>query len=376
MSREVLLDRQGRIVAVNMGGSGATDGYLPRINVNGQLKAPTTSFTYTLPSGVTTIPDQSLMNSFSESGLSGILNFSQITNIGNQGFMRGCAYCSNLTGVNLSSLSTLSREGLRYTFANCNNLTGNIDLSRLQTIDPASLRYTFANTAITSIDLSSVNSISSAVETSEPGYYEGSMECTFMGCSNLSSFNLSSLSTIGYMGMCDCFSGCSSLTSANLSSVTYVDEEGLSGTFGGCSALTSVDMSNLTAIGSYGLKNAFSGCSNLTSVNLSSLEEISDPADCGLEYAFCECTSLSSLSFPSFVWKDWYYYIEQEWDDESEDWIEYISGYVPLMTNMLYGVTGCTVHFKSSLQSTDFVNLPEVLNGFGGTNTTILFDLP
>ena len=42
---------------------------------------------------------------------------------------------------------------------------------------------------------------------------------------------------------------------------------------------------------------------------------------------------------------------------------------------MLQGVSGCTVHFPSNLQSV-IGSWSDVTNGFGGTNTTVLFDLP
>ena len=42
---------------------------------------------------------------------------------------------------------------------------------------------------------------------------------------------------------------------------------------------------------------------------------------------------------------------------------------------MLDGVTGCTVHFPSNIQSV-IGSWASVTSGFGGTNTTVLFDLP
>lgn len=42
--------------------------------------------------------------------------------------------------------------------------------------------------------------------------------------------------------------------------------------------------------------------------------------------------------------------------------------------DMLEGVTGCTVHFPSALEST-MQSWTSVTDGFGGTNTTVLFDL-
>jgi hypothetical protein len=44
------------------------------------------------------------------------------------------------------------------------------------------------------------------------------------------------------------------------------------------------------------------------------------------------------------------------------------------LSGMLSGCDGVTVHFKADKQS-DWENLSSFLNGFGGTNTTILWDL-
>lgn len=49
--------------------------------------------------------------------------------------------------------------------------------------------------------------------------------------------------------------------------------------------------------------------------------------------------------------------------------------YTNQFDNMLRGVTGCTVHFPSNLQSV-IGSWSSVTSGFGGTNTTVLFDLP
>ena len=42
--------------------------------------------------------------------------------------------------------------------------------------------------------------------------------------------------------------------------------------------------------------------------------------------------------------------------------------------NMLVGVTGCTVHFPKRIQST-ISSWSDVINGFGGTNTVVLYDI-
>lgn len=151
--------------------------------------------------------------------------------------------------------------------------------------------------------------------------------------------------------------------------------------FAGCQSLTSASFPKLKTLsgGGSALKSCFSGCTNLTSVDLSSLETISQNNGCqsifygtkiqtftfnklsvltgasALRYAFNYCTSLTSLSFPAL---------------KSDSFGSYTNQF----NNMLSNVTGCTVHFPSNLQSV-IGSWSDVTNGFGGTNTTVLFDL-
>ena len=151
------------------------------------------------------------------------------------------------------------------------------------------------------------------------------------------------------------FQSCTSLTSVDLSSLTAVSGgKALYYAFYGCSSLTSADLSSLiTVSGGNAFESAFSRCSSLTSVDLSSLATVS-----GIKafiYAFYLCTSLTSVSFPALTTSSFGTATNQ-------------------FDNMLSGVTGCTVHFPAAIQST-IGNWSSVQNGFGGTNTTVLFDL-
>ena len=172
------------------------------------------------------------------------------------------------------------------------------------------------------------------------------------------SFSLpNNVTSIGNNGLYSAFQSCTNLTSVDLSNVTSsnvtsIGNNGLYSAFQSCTNLTSVDLSNVTSIGSSGLSKVFYNCTNLTSVDLSNVTSISNT---GLSNAFQNCTSLTSLSFPKLNSNSFSLYTNQ-------------------FVNMLYGVTGCTVHFPSNLETVigDWSN---VTNGFGGTNTTVLFDL-
>lgn len=160
---------------------------------------------------------------------------------------------------------------------------------------------------------------------------------------------------IGAYALSYSFYGCTSLTSVDLSSLTDINATyALNGTFNGCTSLTSVDLSSLSAIIAISaFSNAFYGCTNLTSVNLSSLTTVSGSyalADC-----FVNCVSLTSLSFPSLTTTSFGSRTNQ-------------------FNSMLSGCSNVTVHFPAAIQST-IGSWSSVTSGFGGTNTTVLFDL-
>lgn len=118
-------------------------------------------------------------------------------------------------------------------------------------------------------------------------------------------------------------------------------------------SLTSVDLHQIISLGNRALQSAFNSCPNLTSVDFSSLSIING-TNC-FSSAFSYCTSLTTLSFPALTSTSFGSYTNQ-------------------FNGMLLGVTGCTVHFPSNLQSV-IGSWSSVTSGFSGTNTTVLFDL-
>lgn len=71
---------------------------------------------------------------------------------------------------------------------------------------------------------------------------------------------------------------------------------------------------------------------------------------------FQNCTNLTTLSFPALT--------SQSFGNKTNHF-----------NSMLSGCSNVTVHFPSNLQSV-IGSWSDVTNGFGGTNTTVLFDLP
>ena len=187
------------------------------------------------------------------------------------------------------------------------------------------------------------------------GYY--ALAYAFHYCSNLTSVDLSSLTTLsGYYAMTNCFSSCTGLTSIDLSSLTTISgNSAMSGCFSSCTGLTSVDFPSLTTVsGLSAMSTCFWNCTNLTSVDLSSLETIGGGS--AMSYCFQTCSNLTELRFPAL----------QSFGTSTST--------VSQFNNMLYGITGCTLHFPSNMQSE--VERRTGYPNFGGRNTVVLFDLP
>ena len=171
----------------------------------------------------------------------------------------------------------------------------------------------------------------------------------------ITSFSLPSNATdVGKYALAYAFYSCPSLTSVDLSSLTTVSGEyALYNAFSGCTALTSVDLSSLTTVsGSNALASAFDRCTALTSVDFSSLTTVSGYHS--FYATFGRCSSLTSLSFPALTVAGLQFGSAQ-FDD------------------MIRGVTGCTVHFPAAVQAK--IEATAGYPNFGGTNTTVLFDL-
>ena len=183
------------------------------------------------------------------------------------------------------------------------------------------------------------------------------MYYAFQNCTGLTNADLSNLTTIsGQSAMQYAFRYCTGLTSVDLSNLTTISgQSAMQYAFQGCTGLTSANFNSLTTLsGRSAMYYTFSGCTNLTSVSLNNLTTISGYQAMG--YAFQNCKKLVALHFPSLTSTSFGSYTNQ-------------------FNGMLSGVTGCTVHFPSNLRN-KIGSWSSVTSGFGGTNTTVLFDLP
>lgn len=255
---------------------------------------------------------------------------------------------SGSTIIDFTGVTAISDNVLENAYYNNNNISGFVNMGSITSIRANGCKNMFYNCKnITGIDLSSLSVVN----------YDYCCDSMFYGCAGLTSVNLSSLTTAS--GECACqsmFQGCTGLTSVDLSSLTTVSRfEPCYQMFKNCTNLQSVDLSGLQSVfGGYGICGMFSGCNNLTTVNLSSLAVLTGDSAC--YNMFNGCTSLTSLSFPALKSNSFGANTNQ-------------------FGRLLYGITGCTVHFPSNLQSV-IGSWSDVTSGFGGTNTIVLFDLP
>lgn len=254
------------------------------------------------------------------------------------------AYTENqyITNVDFSSLETLSGAGAMFrAFTGCNSLS-TVDLSNLTEITgEQALSYAFYESGVQSVSLDGLYSVG--------GY--GSMEECFAFCNNLEYLTLNALHDINEVSMLDFAYGCENLQSVNMEFLVSVSENSLATGFSDCENLSNVVLDSLYQVDMEGMLACFFNTS-LDYVNFLSLKILSDNSLCN---CFGDCQSLTQLYFPAL----------------SE---EYLSDYTYAFTGMLVGTENVTVHFPGNLQ--DMTQFQDVIDGFGGTNTTVLFDLP
>ena len=265
------------------------------------------------------------------------------TNIGRYALSYAFYGCTGLESVDLSNLIDISNSNaLQYAFANCANLK-TLNLNKLTSVSGGSaLENAFQNTGLESVDLSNLSIIGN-------GYLV--MSGIFRECINLKRIDLSNLTEIlSNQGMSYAFYGCSNLEQLNLKNLTTVGESSLEFAFIECNSLNYINFNNLESIGGYGFDNAFAiGVNNLKNIEFPNLKSLNSRS---FRRAFANFSN-ATFKFPS---------------------LENFNGYTNCFENMLEDGENCTVHLPKKLES-ELSTWTDVKNGFGGTNTIVLFDL-
>lgn len=190
--------------------------------------------------------------------------------------------------------------------------------------------------------------------------------------------NLSGVTNIDERGAHTTFSQ-TGITGLNLSSLVDINAEGMANVCYLTSTLVSVDLSSVNLIDSAGLYSAFEG-TGLTTLSIPVRVMACSKWDGNFNhfYKMCSnCSSLQTLSFPNLTpssFTDILTYYEESFGEPPELYW----GINDCMGSMVNGCSGVTVHFTQSLGSQlsdEGHSVSELQQLFGGTNTTVLFDL-
>ena len=173
----------------------------------------------------------------------------------------------------------------------------------------------------------------------------------FTNNSNLEEISFAKLKKIGSNGLYRSFSG-TQVNNANFPELEYIEGGGLSVAFIGTN-ITSINLPKLTSAKSSAFSSCFSSCKQLESITFQNLSDIA--YQYVFRYTFQNCSNLSSLYFPALT-------------------PESFGNYTNQFNYMLSSVSKCTVHFPYCVKKI-IQNWADVTSGFGGSNTSVLFDL-
>lgn len=321
------------------------DGYdwIGEINAQGELVAPTKNINLIF-NGVKKINSTVLREKFKNDSRIKSVNFPDLESVtGENALVETFSGCP-ITEASFEKLKTISaRNAFDRTFMSC-PITS-IIFNDLETISGSSACISaFRGTLVETITFPKLKTVSGSQ----------SMASMFQSCPNLKRAYFPALETISsYLQINPAFASCPLLEYVDLSSLSVIGDSGLCKFFMNCPNLKSVDLSNLTEVQEGGLSNTFQ---NTGIETLSFPELVKINSDTSLLCMCVDCEYLSSISFPKLTT------------------IENTSGYTDCFEDMLDGCSGVTVHFPAALEAV-IGNWADVLAGFGGTNTTVLFDL-
>ena len=239
----------------------------------------------------------------------------------------------------------------------CNGLFGNASTSAT----------TYPNTKTRELDLSSLEQV-----TGYNACYRMCWNCTALEHARLTNV----VSITGSYAFKEAFKDCVNLEETGLDNLEFVSNNGLDAAYEGCTKLTSTGLHKLRRVESAGMRGVFTDCTALTDICCENLEYVS-----GNGVWFIGCTALRVARFPKlktigsngftsmFIDSG----IKEIYFDKLTETV--VNSFGSSNTNyMLRGCTDVTVHFLASMESV-IGGYTSVVNGFGGTNTTILYDL-
>lgn len=311
------------------------------------------------------------------------LDVSNISNVSNWGFAYAFSYGNGLETIYLPELQITNEAAFLYFCYYGNGIT-TFNAPKLRGIGGNAFNSAFAfATNLTYFNISeNVNILASNVYTGSNAFKDAFKQ------SGLVSFS-APINGIQDNQFSNAFFNCKKLTTVNLSFPSITTNTSAGNVYTNmccnCPNLVSVDLSSLRNVGystmDSSLDNAFRNCYNLTSVNLYSLEPMQ--AGTAFRNAYWNCTNLKTMEYPALYCLGTGNCFENAYRNSGIQNL-YFSGLYEYtnnanvrrpFVNMLTNVSNCTVHFPA-VARTYLENHQDFLAGFGGTNTTILFDLP
>ena len=230
-------------------------------------------------------------------------NTSKVTSMSNMFYG-----CNNLTSLDVSNFNTSNVTNISYMFNGCNNLTS-LDVSNFDTKNVTNMAAMFNGCEkLTSLDVSNWNT--SKVSTMYQMFWHcyklkmlngannwnvSSLENTqwmFVGCRNLTAFDMSGWIAPKLSNTYAMFSYCESLTTLDISGWSHLACE----TFYGCSNLVEIKTSNRILCNT-NISSVFYNCQKLTSLDVSNFDtsEVTN-----MNAMFQNCTNLTSLDVSNF----------------------------------------------------------------------------
>jgi len=197
------------------------------------------------------------------------------------------AYLSTLTNIDFGdNFNTSNVTYMGQMFMGCTSLT-TLNISNFNTSNVTDMSWMFGYCSnLTSLNISNFNTS-----------YVTDMYCMFYDCSSLTSLDLSNFNTANVTNMAFMFFDCSSLNSLNLSSFNTSNVMDMSAMFEGCSSLTSLNLSNFNTSNVTSMYVMFSYCISLTSLNISNFNTSNVT---NMAIMFSGCSSLTSLNLSNF----------------------------------------------------------------------------
>ena len=123
------------------------------------------------------------------------------------------------------------------------------------------------------------------------------MSYMFLGCSKLTSLDVTKFNTAKVTDMSKMFTSCSKLTSLDVTNFNTVNVKNMNRMFSGCSELTSLDVTKFNTANVTNMGYMFYKCSKLTSLDVTQFNtaKVTD-----MSYMFYSCSKLTSLDVTNF----------------------------------------------------------------------------